>query len=96
MTMRQVVHATASCHASVTNLSVFSATCVRLENYLHDFNGLRDRLKFGRSKEQPLIQGKIDVPGNFPTELSTETVDAFSLEPVALTLQPETGIKAPR
>ena len=54
---------------------------------LSKFNGLQMRLNFRQPVEPSAKQGKFRDRRNFPTELSTKTVDSFSLELDTLRLQ---------
>jgi hypothetical protein len=51
------------------------------------------RLFFRQVNERGGFQGKIGSPENFSINLSTETVDTFSLAPVAISLQPKSESK---
>jgi hypothetical protein len=62
-----------------------------------NYNSLISRLIFRQLIEAGRKQGKIHGGGLFPTELSTETGDRFSLATVALSLQREReSMKRPR
>jgi hypothetical protein len=64
------------------------------EFLFNKINGLKMCLKIRQIVEGGQKQGKIPPSRMFYAELSTETVDSFSLAPGKISLQPRRGIDA--
>jgi hypothetical protein len=71
-------------------MSFFSYTCQVIKIILFRNNGLKKCLIFVQRREMAGKQGKITVGQNLSAQLSTETVDLFSLDLGRSRLQPRT------
>jgi hypothetical protein len=87
VTQRQVVHPAARRNKSVTISLIESVGCHGRKKLSFICNMLQFRLKNQHINKPGAKQGKIRTAQIFPTELSTETVDRFTLELVLPTLQ---------
>jgi hypothetical protein len=87
VTQRQVVHAASRRNKSVTISLIESVGCHRRKKLSFICNILQFRTKNRHINKPGAKQGKIRTAQIFSTELSTETVDRFTLELVPPTLQ---------
>jgi hypothetical protein len=88
----EVFHLERCRHGCVTFFLSFSGICPSSENVSSKINDLKNCLFFRHIGESVRKQGKFRHAKKFPAELSTKTVDSFSLALGLSPLQPRAGI----
>jgi hypothetical protein len=88
----EVVHFGGHRHRSFLNPLTLSGICQSLPIKSCNNNALKIRPKNRQAKEPGRIQGKFGARRMLYPELSTETVDSFSLADGACSVQPAPGI----